>query len=541
MKSFKKALDKLLIFIVYSLVIIFILYPFLCVFYQAIFTDGNLSFSLFKNFINKDMHLVKHSLTVAVLSTALSTLAAVSIGIYCLAGNKKIKKIINLIMMLTMISPPFVTALSYINLFGRRGFITYDLLGLTLNTYGMVGIVLMQSLGFISLNVLVVIGSLSRLNPKIIQSARDLGASTGSVVMDIVLPMLKPTILIIALLTFVRSLADFATPAIIGGNYNTMATEAYMSMVAYGDIKRASVINVILFIPALLAFIVYRKNINSLNTYELNEPDEDILLPKGFIYNVFKAISILFVILILMQYISIFAAAFTKKKMGISYFTLQNFIDTRPHISGTFVRSLVYSFLSGSLGAILGLMLGYYLQIRKLHFMNTIDFIATMPYIIPGSFFGIGYILAFRGAPFFLTGTAAIVVLNVLFKQLPFASKIGIEASNQINMETVNSVKDMGGMDLDVFKDIVIPMSKENLFVSFANSFTATMTTVGSIIFLVYPGQKVATIVMFEVIQSGKYNVGSVIAILIILITMTVNIVLYKGIVNRNKINFKNR
>lgn len=537
MKSFKKALDKLLIFIVYSLVIIFILYPFLCVFYQAIFADGNLSFSLFKNFINKDMHLVKHSLTVAALSTALSTLAAVSIGIYCLACNKKLKKIINLIMMLTMISPPFVTALSYINLFGRRGFITYDLLGLTLNTYGMVGIVLMQSLGFISLNGLVVIGSLSRLNPKIIQSARDLGASTGSVVKDIVLPMLKPTILIIALLTFVRSLSDFATPAIIGGNYNTMATEAYMSMVAYGDIKRASVINVILFIPALLAFIVYRKNINSLNTYELNEPDEDILLPKGFIYNVFKAISLLFVILILMQYVSIFAAAFTKKKMGISYFTLQNFIDTRPHISGTFVRSIVYSFLSGFIGAILGLILGYYLQIRKLHFMNTIDFIATMPYIIPGSFFGIGYILAFRGAPFFLTGTAAIVVLNVLFKQLPFASKIGIEAANQINMETVNSVKDMGGMDLDVFKDIVIPMSKENLFVSFANSFTATMTTVGSIIFLVYPGQKVATIVMFEVIQSGKYNVGSVIAILIILITMTVNIVLYKGIVKRkNKV-----
>lgn len=537
MKSFKKALDKLLIFIVYSLVIIFILYPFLCVFYQAIFADGNLSFSLFKNFINKDMHLVKHSLTVAVLSTALSTLAAVSIGIYCLACNKKFKQIINLIMMLTMISPPFVTALSYINLFGRRGFITYDLLGLTLNTYGMVGIVLMQSLGFISLNGLVVIGSLSRLNPKIIQSARDLGASTGSVVKDIVLPMLKPTILIIALLTFVRSLSDFATPAIIGGNYNTMATEAYMSMVAYGDIKRASVINVILFIPALLAFIVYRKNINSLNTYELNEPDEDILLPKGFIYNLFKAISLLFVILILMQYVSIFAAAFTKKKMGISYFTLQNFIDTRPHISGTFVRSIVYSFLSGSIGAILGLILGYYLQIRKLPFMNTIDFIATMPYIIPGSFFGIGYILAFRGAPFFLTGTAAIVVLNVLFKQLPFASKIGIEAANQINMETVNSVKDMGGMDLDVFKDIVIPMSKENLFVSFANSFTATMTTVGSIIFLVYPGQKVATIVMFEVIQSGKYNVGSVIAILIILITMTVNIVLYKGIVKRkNKV-----
>lgn len=194
---------------------------------------------------------------------------------------------------------------------------------------------------------------------------------------------------------------------------------------------------------------------------------------------------------------------------------------------------MVYSFISGVLGAILGLLIGYYLEIRKLRFMHVIDFIATMPYIIPGSFFGIGYILAFRGAPFYLTGTATLVVLNVLFKQLPFASKIGTEASNQISLDTINSVKDLGGTDLDALKDVVFPMSKNNLFIAFANSFTATMTTIGSIIFLVYPGQKLATLVMFEVIQSGKYNVGSVIAVLIIFITMTVNLFMYKILAKR--------
>jgi iron(III) transport system permease protein len=261
---------------------------------------------------------------------------------------------------------------------------------------------------------------------------------------------------------------------------------------------------------------------------ESSETEEGVLESQGILVTVLKAISITFLLLIVLQYASIFAAAFTKKQMGVSYFTLQNFIDTKVYISGTFIRSIVYSMISGALGAILGLLIGYYLEIRNLRFMGIIDFIATMPYIIPGSFFGIGYILAFRGAPFFLTGTAAIVVLNVLFKQLPFASKVGIEAANQINPETVNSVKDLGGTDLDVLKDVVVPMSMNNLFVAFANSFTATMTTIGSIIFLVYPGQKVATLVMFEVIQSGKYNVGSVIAVLIILITMTVNITFYK-------------
>ena len=538
MKQAKKLIDKLLIVILYSSILIFILYPFLFVFYKALFVDGNFGFDLFYDFFQNDLHLLKNSLKVAILSTIISTIVSVSIGIFCFISGKRIQKWINLVMMLTMISPPFVTSLSYIQLFGRRGFITHDLLGLTLNTYGMTGIVLMQSLGFISLNTLVVTGSLSRMNSNIIQSARDLGARTTSVIKDIVIPMLKPTILIVFLLTFVRSLADFTTPAIIGGNFNTMATEAYLSMIAYGDIDKASVINVILFIPSLIVFIIYRKNMTSTNTNGSDENHEGILSASGVFYNVVKIISIIFVFLILMQYASIFAAAFTKKQMGVSYFTLENFAETKVYISGTFIRSIVYALISGALGAILGLLIGYYLQIRRLRFMNLIDLIATLPYIIPGSFFGIGYILAFRGAPFFLTGTAAIVVLNVLFKQLPFASKIGIEASNQISLETINSVKDLGGTDLDVLKDVVLPMSKNNLFVAFANSFTATMTTIGSIIFLVYPGQKLATLVMFEVIQSGKYNVGSVIAVLIILITMTVNLLMYK-ILTRNQSSFK--
>lgn len=532
-KYIKKILDKLLISIIYISILVFILYPILCVFYQAMFIDGSFNVNVLNDFLINDIKLLGNSLKVAILSTIISTIVAISVGIFYLVSNKRTRKIINLIMMLTMISPPFVTSLSYINLFGRRGFITHDIFGLTLNTYGMWGIVLMQSLGFISLNCLVVTGSLSRINSKIIYSARDLGADTTSVIKDIVIPLLRPTMLIIALLTFVRSLADFTTPAIIGGNFNTMATEAYLSMVAYGDITRASVINVVLFIPALFVFIIYRKNIQNTNMNEANELEEDILSKNGILYQIVKYISLIFIFFIIIQYSSIFISAFTKKRMGISYFTLQNFIETKAYISKTFMRSIVYSLISGICGALLGILIGYYLEIRKLRFMDFIDLVATMPYVIPGSFFGIGYILAFKGAPFFLTGTATIVVLNVLFKQLPFSSKIGIEAANQISYETINSVKDLGGTDFDVLKDVVLPMSKNNLFISFANSFTATMTTVGSIIFLVYPGQKVATLVMFDVIQSGKYNVGSVIAILIILITMTVNILFYKVLIRR--------
>src|SRR5699024_1038767 len=119
------------------------------------------------------------------------------------------------------------------------------------------------------------------------------------------------------------------------------------------------------------------------------------------------------------------------------------------------------------------------------------------------------------------------VILNVLFKQLTFYIKIEYASISQINKELTNSVRDLGGSELNELTDLVLPVSKDGLYISFVNGFTSTMTTIGSIIFLVYPTQKLATLVMFDVIQSGKYEIGSVIALYIILTCLLVNGIYY--------------
>lgn len=514
--------DRSIMIAVCVAVIIFVLLPFVMVFLEAFFQDGTIDLAGFTRFFNQDIHLLKNSLKVGILTTVISTIVSVFIGIYAVSyGNRKT---IENILLITMISPPFVTSLSYINLFGRRGYITHGLFGLTLNTYGMWGIVLMQSVGYISLNALLVMSSVSRIDEETIQSARDLGARSDHIVMDIILPSIKNTLVVVSMLTFVRSIADFGTPAIIGGNFSTMATEAYLSMIAYGDINYAAVINTILFVPSLIAFIFYRRFVYEERSEGKGSETTVKLEKKGFFRYITLFFSILFLIWLLLNYLSILFSAFTKKRMGVPYFTLQNIIDTKPYITGTFLRSIVYSLISGAGAALIGLLIGYYIVLRKIKIMRFIDFIATIPYIIPGSFFGIGYILAFKHEPFRLTGTAAIVVLNMLFRALPFSSKIGTEAASEVNPETVNSVRDLGGTHLSVIKDVMFKESSSGLFMSFANGFRSSMTTIGSIIFLVYPGKKVATLVMFDVIQSSKYNVGSVIACIIILITLTVNL-----------------
>ncbi len=530
---FLNLIDRIILTIVILSVLLFILYPMIAVIGKSFIVDGKFTLDIYKDLFSNNAKLLKNSLFVAILTTVISTILSVAVSIYVSFSNSKYKKILILILMLTMISPPFVSSLAYISLFGRRGFVTHNILGLTANTYGWKGIVAMQSLGFTSLNALMLTGVIGGVDKNLLNSSLDLGGSFSYTIRRILIPLMKPGIIVVALLTFVRSLADFSTPIIIGGSFNVLATHAYLNVVAYSDLPMAAAISILLFVPAIIAFIFYRilmKDSNIISGSNLREgsSEKGTVTIKGFFPRLLQVMTYIFLIMMILQYLSIFMSALTKQKFGTMYFTLDNIRESRNYISGSFIRSIVYSLITGIIGSIIGFLISYYLELRKIKGMRSIDFISTMPYIIPGTFFGLGYILAFNDYPLALTGTGLIVILNCIFKQLPLPTKVSSAVISQINPQVNEASKDLGAHELYFLKDTVVPMSKSAFSISFVNNFTATMTTVGSIIFLVYPGKKLATLVMFDAIQSGKYKIGSVIACMIILMTLTVNLVFSK-------------
>ncbi len=516
-----KALDILLATVLAVAVVVFILMPFLFVLRGAFLHQGQFGLG---NFMLIKWRSAVNSLRMGALTSLLSTTVAGCIALFLYIHQSKLKQVILVVLAITMISPPFVTALSYINLFGRRGLITYRLLGLSIWPYGLWGIVLMQTLSDISINTLILFSFMQQIDRTQIDASQSLGAKTNHIIVDILFPHMKNGLLTIAVLSFLRSVADFGTPSVIGGAYNVLATDSYFAVIAEGNIGKSAAINVLILLPSIFAFSIYQKNIkNTAPVGHGSYTSGTNLAPKGLLYRLFAGISIFFILWLGLQYCSIALSAFTTMRKGIFVFTLDNIKNTLPHINSSVWRSIVYSLISAGLGSVLGLLIAYYLKIRKMKLFALIDTVATLPYIIPGTFFGLGYLMFFSKPPIMIMGTAAIVVLNIVFKQLPFSTKMGNTAMADIGQDTLHSVKDLGGSRINEIVDIVFPLCKPALGVSFINAFTTTMTTVGSIIFLIYPSQKVLTIVMYDVIQSGKYDVGSVIALLIILICMLVN------------------
>ena len=50
------------------------------------------------------------------------------------------------LLLITMVSPPFVSSLAYIQLYGRRGWITYRLLGISWDPYNCWGVIWMHGI-----------------------------------------------------------------------------------------------------------------------------------------------------------------------------------------------------------------------------------------------------------------------------------------------------------------------------------------------------------------------------------------------------------
>ena len=179
---------------------LFILYPIALLFLKAF--QGGDSLSFFASIVKKYRVVLWNSMESSFLSACISTVTAfvLSYGIVRLKGWKQ--SFCLLILSMSLVSPPFISSLSFISLYGRRGLISYRLLRLSLDPYNKYGVIGMQSLHFTCLNILFFLHSLRAMDGKLLYSGRDLGASPFTIMKDIVLPLLRPAFLASFFLSF---------------------------------------------------------------------------------------------------------------------------------------------------------------------------------------------------------------------------------------------------------------------------------------------------------------------------------------------------
>ena len=255
----RRLIDRLMVLALLGSVCLFVLYPMVCILLRSLSSGaGGLTLDSYVQVWSQYQTSLRNSVFTALCTSALSTLFSLSSALLVSTGRGWRRGLGMGLLLITMVSPPFVSSLAYIQLYGRRGWITYRLLGLSWNPYNCWGVIWMQSLSFVPVNALFLLGLLGQMDRDSLLAAQDLGANPRHILLDVVLPLLKPGVLVCALLSFVRSLADFGTPVIIGGRFSTIASDIYLQLTGFSNLEKASAMNMVLLLPSIAAFFLYR-------------------------------------------------------------------------------------------------------------------------------------------------------------------------------------------------------------------------------------------------------------------------------------------
>lgn len=500
--------------------VLFIVYPTLLLFIRAF--QGDNGFAVFSDVLQRYRLAFWNSIESSFFSAFLSTIFAFFLAYGILQLKSNMQKICLIILSISLVSPPFISSLSFISLYGRRGLISYRILKLSLDPYNKYGVIGMQSLHFTCLNILFFIHALRAMDGKLFYSARDLGAGPLSIVKDIVLPLLRPAFLASFFISFLRALADFGTPVIIGGRYSTLASEIYLQLIGYSDFQKTAMMNILLLFPALFSFYFYRRAMEQSNKWNGEQkgrirPD----FPANFlIRTVLSILLCLFFLFECLQYLSIFLYGVLRFDQGEVHFTLENMGELFQYNLSTMYLTLALSVITGFFGSFFSFVLAYIVE-RKLPFgKKTIDFVLSLPYLLPGTCFGLAYILAFNKAPFRLTGTVWIILFSLIFRQMPLGSRMASAAISSLPKNMERAGRDLGANPIRVFLDILFPILLPSFLSSVYNQFTQSLTTMGAVIFLISAKYKVLVYTLFDAINRGSYNVASLISGIMILLSL---------------------
>ncbi len=508
--------------IVLLVLILFVLYPTLGVLLKSLTLKGQPGLGNYVAVFTQP-HLFRTiwgGLLVAGGAATLSTLLGLIVALTVFKTALPLRRLFTAAAVLPMIIPGFVNSLAYIFLFGRNGLITYKLLNLTWDIYSWRSVLILQTLGFTTTTFLLISVVLVGVDSQAEDAARNLGASEWEVLTTVTLPLIRPGLISALLLAFLRSMADFGTPFIVGGKFNTLATASYTQLIGTYNMEMASTLNVILLVFCLGAFWLYsRAQAAGAGVQVQAESGERKALNLSRpVEAAMWAVSLLFSTIIFMLLVSVFLAAFTKHLGGDFTLTLEHFQILPQRGWNSTRNTLLFATVTSVMMSLSGIVIAYLVTRIEFRGRGLLDFLATLPFAIPGTFMGVGYALTFSRPPLVLSGTWAVVVACTVIRELPLGLRAGASVLAQQDRSIEDASANLGASRTTTFLRIIMPLARPALLVSALYAFVSTVKTLGAIIFLITPSNKVLSADVFEATVRGDVGDAAALSMVVVLV-----------------------
>lgn len=510
---------------------LFIVYPFYTILTKSVFSNKveGLTLYNFQRFFTKKYYYrtLLRSLVICSFTTLFACVIGVFIAYVMTRYNVLGKNVLHVFIILSLMSPPFIGAYSWIVLLGRNGLITRALTALSLpapTIYGRNGIIFVFTLHLFPYVYLYTSGAMNSIDSSLEEAAENLGMNKLRRIMTITLPVVLPSILAGCIMVFMTCLADFGTPMLLGEGYTVLPVLVYNEYMSESatDPYMASALSVVIVacsmvMLALQKLVVEKKNY-TMST--LRPPQETKLHGAKRFLASFPVYLVIF--LALLPQIVVVCQSFVERSFSgvVQGVNLNNYRAILKRLGQNIFNTYAYSLVAIVFIIILGILISYVLVRKKGKAANVIDTLIMFPYVIPGSVLGIGLIVAFNRKPLILVGTAAIMIISYIVRKLPYTVRSGSAFLYQMDPSVEEASINLGVSPMKTFFTMTARMMLPGIMSGAVLSWITCINELSSSIML-YSG-KTSTIAVAIYQEVVRMSDGTAAALATILSVTTV-------------------
>jgi iron(III) transport system permease protein len=528
------ALPALGVAVIWVFLIVFLVYPLVRIFYDAVTDEvGRLTLANLVEFAGDAFYRrsLWNSLVLGVGTVISSSLLGFAIAFVLVRFEFRGRALFSYLTLIPIISPPLVGVLGFTFILGRAGTVNvllmdaFDLAKPFNFVYGLHGVLLVETLHLFPMITLNVVDALGKIDPSLEEAAESVGARGWRKLRTITLPLTTPGYVAGALLVFIWTFSDFASPLVLGV-HDLLAAQAYLNIVQFVDRRlfRMGIVISAIMVMLAVAFLVAARQYVAIKDYSSLSYSR---IARRRLAPLAQVLVVAFLgavtLLAFIPYLGV-ALASVGKGWALTPFperyTLQHFerviVETPKYV----LNSFLYAGLAVALCIAVGVPIAWILARTRLPGRDTLDALNTLILAIPGTAVGIAYIRAFHvELPVLgraLTGLWIILPLVLAVRRLPYTVRGSYASLLLVHRSMEEAAAGVGASALRSFRDVTLPLIWRGVLVGSLFSFMTSLQEASAVLFLSLGGWETITVGIFSFYIAGSASEAAALGVILI-------------------------
>ncbi len=520
--------------------------PVLRLFVEGLTDQGTFGLSLASKVLSQPSTLsaLKHSLITAGFGTLVSLVLGAAFAFLVAITDLRAKGALVFCLMIPMMIPPQITALSWTQIMGPSSVLLKTLgiappMGSPQPLYSAQGIILLLGIQHMSIIFLTLRAGLRAIPQEVVEAARISGARGLRTWWQVVMPLTLPSLAAGIAITFVTALGNFGIPAMLGipAGYVTLPTLGYQKLAGLGTsvLAEVSVLAMLIGAVAVVGIMVQRFFQTRQKVYLVGSTSRPLAIPLGAARLPVEILlwAVVCTILVLPMF-GLLATSLVPAygvPLRLDTVTLASWWEVlfrQPVTTRAFVNSFSLAFGAAFVLMILCLPLAWLMERNPTRLSRLFDSLLDLPYALPGVVLSIAMILLLINLPFTdatLYGTVWIIFLAYLARFFAVMFR-PIQASlKQLDPAMGEAAQSVGASLFQRLRDVIVPLSAPAAAAGAILVFLTAFNELTVSALLWSSGTETLGVVIFNLDDSGETAMASALAMTIVMVVMLLMVV----------------